>query len=474
MTEGKYQIVCLGGGYVGGPSMTVLAEMCPECDITVIDNDVKRVEAWNSSNLPIHEEKLQGILEKVINKNLHFTTELEGPLSNADIIFIAVSTPTKLVGEGAGRAILIDHVESVARSIGQYAKKSAIVVEKSTVPIGVSRSIKTVLNANSEHNVEFQILSNPEFMAEGSAVDDCHNPDRILIGHEDSEEGRQAANVLRTLYSKWVDPSKIMLTDVWSAELTKLTVSAFLAQRISSMNAMSAICERTGANVNEVARACGADSRIGPKFLKASVGFGGSSLRKDVLSLVYIAESLGLHEVAKYWESVASMNSYQIERFAKDIVHTLFDTLLNKKLAIFGFAYKAQTDDTRDTPAIKVCDLLLEEGAVLNIFDTMVPREQIYHELNANNPKLVTEELFRKKVNIFNTDAYEATRDAHAIIILNDSPEFCSLDYKKIHAEMMKPAFIFDGRNLLNRDILRKIGFCTHGIGVTPDPLESE
>lgn len=464
------KIACIGAGYVGCSSMAVLAEMCPEYNVILVDNDAKKVEAYNSFQLPIFEPKLDQILNKVLNKNLHITTDFQKAVENADIVFIAVNTPTKTIGEGAGKATLVNYVEHVAREISKYATKSSIVVEKSTVPVGVSRSIKSVLNANSNQGIEFQILSNPEFMSEGSAIDNLHNPDRILIGHEDTSECRNAANILKSIYQKWVPEERILLTDCWSAELAKIAMSALLSQRISSINSISAICEKTGANVNEVSRAAGADSRIGPKFLKASVGFGGSTFAKDVLQLVYIAESLGLKEVAKYWEMVVHMNNYQMERFAENIVHTLFDTLMNKVISIFGFAFKAHTNDTRGSPAIKICDLLLEEGAILHIFDQMTTKEQVFSEIIKFNPNRSIEYL-EKKVKIFNKDAYESTKDAHAIVIMNDSPEFCSLDFKKIHDDMMKPAFLFDGRNLLDRKKLREIGFYTHGIGVAPDML---
>lgn len=470
MSADYKNIACIGAGYVGCPSMAVLAEMCPEFTVTLVDNDAKKVDAWNSFKLPIFEPKLDQILKKVLNKNLHITTDLQKAVENADIIFIAVNTPTKTIGEGAGKATLVKHVEHVAREIGRFALKPSIVVEKSTVPVGVSRSIKTVLNANSEHGINFRVLSNPEFMSEGCAIDNLHNPDRILIGHEDNEECREAALILKSIYQKWVPEERILLTDCWSSELAKISMSAFLAQRISSINAISAICEKTGANVNEVSRAVGSDDRIGPKFIKASVGFGGSTFAKDILQLVYIAQSLKLKEVARYWELVVQMNNYQIERFAANIVYTLFSTLMNKTLTIFGFAFKAHTNDTRGSPAIKICDLLLEEGAILNIFDQMTPKEQVFSELQIYNPNL-TNELLEKKVKVFNEDAYLSTKDAHAIVILNDSPEFCSLNFKKIHENMMKPAFIFDGRNLLDRKKLKEIGFYTHGIGVVPDEL---
>ncbi|OHT10045.1 UDP-glucose 6-dehydrogenase [Tritrichomonas foetus] len=462
-------IVCVGAGYVGGPTMAVIAEKCPDIEVTVVDVDERKIEAWKHSPLPIKEPKLEEIVESCRQRNLHFSTDIKSAIEIADLIFIAVGTPTKLVGTGAGKAALIDYVESAARTIGKYATKNTIVVEKSTVPVGVSRSIKTVLNANSANGIKFQILSNPEFLAEGTAIDDLHAPDRILIGHEESPAGRAAADVLISVYAHWVPRERILVTNTWSSELSKLTANAFLAQRISSINAISAICEKTGANVNEVARACGADVRIGSKFLKASVGFGGSCFQKDVLNLVYIAESLGLTEVANYWNSVISMNNYQRKRFANDIVHTMFDTLLNKTLAIFGFAFKADTGDTRESSSIYVCSMLLAEGAILNIYDPKVTKQQMYDELKYLDDTL-TQERFDKNVHVFD-DPYKCTESTHALVVMTEWPCFKTYDYSKIYSSMMKPAFVFDGRNILNREELRSIGFCTHGIGVSPDHI---
>jgi UDPglucose 6-dehydrogenase len=438
--------------------------------VTVVDVDARRIQAWNNVPIPIKEAQLEEIVVRARSRNLRFSTDLAGALAGADMVFIAVGTPTKSMGTGAGRACLVDFVEGAARAIGKYAKKDLIVVEKSTVPVGLSRAIRTLLLANSQPGIKFQILSNPEFLAEGTAIRDLLNPDRILIGHESSEAGLAAAETLISVYRRWVNPSRILTTNVWSSELAKLTANAFLAQRVSSINAISVICEQTGADVNEVARACGADARIGNKFLKASVGFGGSCFQKDVLNLVYIAESLGLAHVARYWQAVVDMNDFQRERFARDIVHTMFDTLLNKRITVYGFAFKADTGDTRESSAIYICNLLLAEGAILNIYDPKVTTEQMFFELNHINPK-ITYEIFDSKVHTFK-DPYECTDGTHAIIILTEWQEFKTYDYKKIYDSMMKPAFVFDGRNLLDRAILRGIGFCTHGIGVTPDKLE--
>jgi UDPglucose 6-dehydrogenase len=469
MTSPIRSIACLGAGYVGACTMAIIADQCSDIQVTVVDVDSARIEAWNGVSIPLQEPNLEEIVFRARAKNLHFSNDMAAAISNADLVFIAVGTPTKTMGTGAGRACLVDYVEGAARMIGKYAKKDLIVVEKSTVPVGLSRAIRTLLLANSQPGIKFQILSNPEFLAEGTAVRDLLAPDRILIGHEDSVEGKAAAETLISVYRKWVDPSHILTTNVWSSELAKLTANAFLAQRVSSINAISVICEHTGADVNEVARACGADMRIGNKFLKASVGFGGSCFQKDVLNLVYIAETLGLTYVAAYWKAVVDMNNFQRERFAHDIVHTMFDTLIDKKVAVFGFAFKADTGDTRESSSIYICDMLLAEGAKLRIYDPKVTEDKMHSELRHLNPQ-TTPELLNGKVEVFK-DPYKCSEETHALIILTEWTVFKSYDYKRIYDSMMKPAFVFDGRNLLDREALRQIGFCTHGIGVVPDKL---
>jgi UDPglucose 6-dehydrogenase len=449
--------------------MAILADRCEDIQVTVLDTDSRLIDAWNKVPIPLKEPNLEEIVVRARAKNLHFSTDMAGAIANADLVFIAVGTPTKTMGTGAGRACLIEYVESAARKIGEFAKKDLIVVEKSTVPVGVSRSIRTLLLANSQQGIKYQILSNPEFLAEGTAVRDLLTPDRILIGHEDSVEGKAAAETLISVYRRWVDPSHILTTNVWSSELAKLAANAFLAQRVSSINAISVICEHTGADVNEVARAVGADGRIGNQFLKASVGFGGSCFQKDVLSLVYIAETLGLKYVAQYWKAVVDMNNFQRERFAHDIVHTMFDTLINKQVAVFGFAFKANTGDTRESSAIYICELLLAEGAQLRIYDPKVTEDEMLVALNHLNPH-ITSDLVPDKLKKCD-DPYECSEKAHALIVLTEWQVFREYDYKRIYDSMMKPAFVFDGRNLLDREALRQIGFCTHGIGVVPDRL---
>jgi UDPglucose 6-dehydrogenase len=462
-------IVCLGVDYVGPTAMAIMADNCPSLQVTVVDSDDHRIASWNSDSIPTKEPQLQDIVTRARKHNLHFSTDIPSAIQQADLVFIAVGTPTKTLGTGAGRACLIEHVEQAARQIGKHATHFLIVVEKSTVPVGTCRGIRTLLAANTNSGIDFQVLSNPEFGAEGTAVEDMLHPDRILIGHEESPAGLAAAEVLRSIYIQWVDARNILMTNAFSSELAKLTANAFLAQRVSSINAISVICEHTGADVNEVARACGKDTRIGDKFLKASVGFGGNTFQKDILALVYIAETLGLSYVASYWQAVIDMNNFQRHRFALDIVHTMFETLLNKHLTIYGVAFKAKTGDTRNSSAIYVCDILLAEGAVLHIHDPQVAEEDLIAALRNINPK-TTAEILSKQVKFF-PNPYECARQTHALIILTEWEEFTRFEYRTIYESMMKPAFVFDGRNILDRDALREIGFCTHGIGVAPDSL---
>lgn len=463
------KIACVGAGYVGGSTMAVIAEKCPEITVTVIDIDNKKIEAWNSNKLPIYEPGLQDIVEKHRGKNLFYTTDAKAAVSDADLVFIAIGTPTKSVGTGAGKAAMLGFFESATRMIAPFLKNNVVVVEKSTVPVGVANSIKTVLHANIEHDTKFEIVSNPEFLAEGTAIRDLHEPSRILIGNNDTPSGIAAGKLLASVYAHWVPQEKILMTNVWSSELSKLTANALLAQRISSINSIAAICEKTGADVNEVARAIGFDTRIGSKFLHASVGFGGSCFQKDIFNLVYIAESLGLTDVALYFNQIILMNDFTRERFARNIVHTMFDTLYHKDVAVFGFAFKADTGDTRESSAITVIDYLLKERGIIHVYDPMVTKWQMYNDLMYYDSNLDTN-ILEKNV-IVHKDPYEACKDAHAIIILTEWPEFKTYDYQKIYNDMTKPAFLFDGRNLLNRDALRQIGFCTHGIGVSPDQL---
>ncbi len=435
--------------------MAMIAHKCADHTVTVVDINQARIDAWNSDELPIYEPGLDEVVKAARGKNLFFSTDVDAGIREADMIFMSVNTPTKTYGAGAGRAADLRYIEKCARKIAEVSEGDKIVVEKSTLPVRTAESIKRILEANAKGR-KFQILSNPEFLAEGTAIDDLNNPDRVLIGGEESAEGEVAIQKLVDVYATWVPREKIITTNVWSSELSKLTANAFLAQRVSSINAISALCEETGANVDEVAAAIGTDSRIGPKFLKSSVGFGGSCFQKDILNLVYLCEHFGLPDVAAYWNSVIEMNDYQKHRFARRVVSTLFNTVSEKKLAVLGFAFKKDTNDTRESAAIYVCRDLIEELANVAIYDPKVPAAQIYHDLQV--------EASDERVSIC-ADAYEATEDAHAVLILTEWDEFKALDFKKIHDRMQKPAFLFDGRNLLDLEALREIGFEARGIG---------
>src|SRR5690606_24911648 len=377
-------ICCIGAGYVGGPTMAVLALKNPEIKITVIDVNQERINAWNDTNLdllPVYEPGLAEIIAKTRNVNLFFSTDVDQAIDDAEMIFISVNTPTKTYGAGKGMAADLKYIELCARQIARVATSPKIVVEKSTLPVRTASTIKTILK-NSENNVAFEILSNAEFLAEGTAISDLLNPDRVLIGGDyHTNQGKQAINTLVSIYENWVPSNKIITTNIWSSELSKLTANAFLAQRISSINAMSAICEATEANIDEVAYAIGKDSRIGEKFLKASVGFGGSCFQKDILNLVYIAQSFGLNEVAAYWEQVILMNNYQKKRFARKIVSEMFNTVSGKKIALLGWAFKKDTNDSRESAAIDIANYLIEEQAELHIYDPKVTPQQILSDL---------------------------------------------------------------------------------------------
>ena len=458
------KICCIGAGYVGGPTMAVIAQKCPQIEVTVVDLNAERIAAWNDadvSNIPIYEPGLSTIVAEARGRNLFFSTDVEKAIDEAQIIFISVNTPTKTYGKGKGMAADLKYIELCARQIAKIAKDNKIVVEKSTLPVRTAEAIKSILD-NTGNGVQFQILSNPEFLAEGTAVQDLLQPDRILIGGDASAEGQHAIAALVNVYSNWVSADKILTTNVWSSELSKLTANAFLAQRISSINAMSELCEKTGADVNEVAKAIGMDSRIGPKFLKASVGFGGSCFQKDILNLVYIAKTYGLNEVADYWEQVIIMNDHQKRRFSSTIVRTLYNTVSDKKIAFLGWAFKKDTNDTRESAAIYVADDLINEHAQIAVYDPKVSRKKVLADLDylesrtaaANANSIVSFE-----------NPYEACEKAHAIAVLTEWDEFVTYDWKKIYDSMQKPAFVFDGRNILNKEELENIGFVYKGIG---------
>ena len=458
------KICCIGAGYVGGPTMAVIAQKCPHIQVTVVDLNEQRIKDWNdpnTDNIPIYEPGLSEIVAEARGRNLFFSTEVEKAIDEAQVIFISVNTPTKTYGKGKGMAADLKYIELCARQIAKVAKENKIVVEKSTLPVRTAEAIKSILD-NTGNGVQFQILSNPEFLAEGTAVTDLLNPDRILIGGDVTPEGQEAINALVEVYGNWVDKDKILTTNVWSSELSKLTANAFLAQRISSINAMSELCEKTGADVNEVAKAIGMDTRIGPKFLKASVGFGGSCFQKDILNLVYIAKSYGLNEVADYWEQVIIMNDHQKRRFSNKIVQTLYNTVADKKITFLGWAFKKDTNDTRESAAIYVADDLINEQAKISVYDPKVSRSKMLSDLSYLETRSAEE---NDSVIMTFENAYEACKNAHAIAILTEWDEFTTYDWQRIYDSMHKPAFIFDGRNILNAAELESIGFIYKGIG---------
>lgn len=458
-------ICCIGAGYVGGPTMAIIAQKCPDIKVTVVDLNQQRINDWNdndTNNIPIYEPGLSDVVAQTRNKNLFFSTEVDKAIHEAELIFISVNTPTKTYGAGKGMAADLKYIELCARQIASIATTNKIIVEKSTLPVRTAEALKSILDSTG-NGVKFQILSNPEFLAEGTAVQDLLNPDRVLIGGENSIDGIEAQNALVDIYANWIPRERILTTNVWSSELSKLTANAFLAQRVSSINAMSELCEKTGADVNEVSKAIGMDKRIGSKFLQSSVGFGGSCFQKDILNLVYISKSYGLNEVANYWEQVIIMNDHQKNRFSANIVKTLYNTVADKKIAFLGWAFKKDTNDTRESAAIYVADNLLNEQAKLSIYDPKVHEKQILNDLNYLETRSNEENL---RLISTNNDAYKACEDAHAIAILTEWDEFKALDWKKIYDQMKKPAFVFDGRNLLDGEKLSEIGFTYYQIGV--------
>ena len=458
------KICCIGAGYVGGPTMAVIAEKCPHIKVTVVDLNEKRIAAWNDvnvDNIPVYEPGLGEIVGKARGKNLFFSTEVDKAIDEAELIFISVNTPTKTYGTGKGMAADLKYIELCARQIARVSKTDKIIVEKSTLPVRTAEAIKSILD-NTGNGVQFQILSNPEFLAEGTAVEDLLSPDRVLIGGETSPEGQKAIEALVDVYANWVPRERILKTNVWSSELSKLTANAFLAQRVSSINAISELCEKTEADVNEVAKAIGMDSRIGSKFLKASVGFGGSCFQKDILNLVYISKAFGLNEVADYWEQVIIMNDHQKRRFSRNIIQTLYNTVSGKKITFLGWAFKKDTNDTRESAAIYVADDLINEQANIGLFDPKVPFQQVLSDLDYLETR--SSEENQKYINSFE-NPYEACKDAHAVAILTEWDEFKDYDWQKIYDNMLKPAFIFDGRNILDAAKMKEIGFVYQAIG---------
>tara|TARA_B100000900_G_scaffold416194_1_gene449919 strand:+ start:2896 stop:4323 length:1428 start_codon:yes stop_codon:yes gene_type:complete len=453
-TEVKHnisKICCIGAGYVGGPTMAVLADNCKNIVITVVDTNQERINNWNSENyddIPVFEPGLAEIIKRRRNINLFFSTNISKEIASADMIFVSVNTPTKKKGIGAGQASDLKWIEICSRDISKYAKGHTIVVEKSTVPVKTAQVIKSILNSKKNKNT-FSVLSNPEFLAEGTAVNDLKNPDRILIGGED----QNAITSLRNIYLNWVGREKIIETNIWSSELSKLTANAFLAQRLSSINSISALCEKTGASTNEVSKAIGADTRIGNKFLNTGPGFGGSCFKKDILNLIYLSNYFELREVASYWQSVIEINEWQKDRICQIIVDKLFGTISGKNITILGFSFKANTNDTRESPAIDISKNLLEEGAKLKIYDPKVNKSQIENDLN-----LKEKDLFKNNEGSweFNTSIEEALIDSDAAIFLTEWQEFCNLDWEKLSQIMRRPAWVFDTRSIVKSDDILK------------------
>lgn len=448
------KILCIGAGYVGGPTMAVIAQKCTRYAVTVVDINPERIAQWNSDRLPIFEPQLEGVIRETRGRNLFFSTDIEQGIREADIIFVSVNTPTKEYGLGAGQAADLQYWEETARQIRRYAATSKVIVEKSTLPVKTAEAMEGILSSGP-NGVRFEVLSNPEFLAEGSAIADLQRPDRVLIGSLETDGGRRAREELVRLYAHWVPRERILTTNLWSSELSKLVANAFLAQRVSSINSISALCERTGADIGEVALAIGMDSRIGSKFLQAGVGFGGSCFKKDILNLVYLCRYYDLREVADYWEQVVRINEYQQERFISTMLHAMFNTLSNKRICLYGFAFKANTGDTRESPAIFIARKLLEERAELVVSD---PQALSNAALDLKRAVGVVR---------FVEDPYRAAEGCHAIAVLTGWEIYAALDYERIYQGMIKPAFVFDGRNVLDHERLLRIGFHVFPIGRT-------
>ncbi len=448
-------ILCIGAGYVGGPTMAMIAMKCPEYRVIVVDIDAERIRAWQSDRLPIYEPGLDRVVKAALNRNLFFSTDVTGAIAQADIIFVSVNTPTKTFGQGKGRAADLQYWEKTARQILAHSTSDKIVVEKSTLPVRTAEAMERILHSGGT-GVHFEVLSNPEFLAEGTAVRDLEEPDRVLIGGHDTDTGRRAVAELTDIYAHWIPRDRILTASVWSSELSKLAANAFLAQRISSINSLSALCERTEADVSEVARAIGMDKRIGPRFLNASVGFGGSCFQKDILNLVYLCDHYGLHEVAAYWEQVVKMNMYQEDRFVDNMIAAMFNTVAGKRIAVLGFAFKADTGDTRESPAIRVVRGLVAERAQVVVTDPQA----------LDNARRDLADLGGSV--LFEPDPVKAAEGAHALAVMTEWSEYETLDYRKVLDRMVKPAFVFDGRNRLDHRKLFDLGFNVYPIGKKP------
>lgn len=437
--------------------MAVIADRCSNIDVHVVDLNEERISQWNSSDLnklPVYEPGLDEVVGRARGRNLRFSTEVANAIAEADLIFLSVNTPTKTRGAGAGQASDLRWIEACARQVAQAAKGHTIVVEKSTLPVRTAETIQTILEAAEEGGKSFSVLSNPEFLAEGTAIQDLEKPDRVLIGGSD----KKAVEALAGIYENWVPKGKILRTNLWSSELSKLTANAFLAQRVSSINSIAAVCERTGADVREVAKGIGTDSRIGAHFLKSGPGFGGSCFKKDILNLVYLCRHFGLSEVADYWEQVVLINNWQQKRIAQLVVQRLFNTVAGKSIAILGFAFKADTNDTRESPAIRIALELLEEGAEIAIHDPKVGETRISQDLGceagdgegqwhiASNPE-------------------EACQSADACIILTEWNEYKEINWVHIASVMRRPAWLFDARAITNAEAAKKAGMKVWTVG---------
>jgi UDPglucose 6-dehydrogenase len=453
--EFQKNILCIGAGYVGGPTMAMIAHQCPQYKVTIVDINPERIAQWNSDFLPIYEPGLYELVKATRNRNLFFSTDIERGIKENDIIFVSVNTPTKTFGTGAGMAADLQYWEKTARQILENSASPKIIIEKSTLPVRTALAMERILNA-TQNGVRFDVLSNPEFLAEGTAINDLKNPDRVLIGSRETEEGLKARETLVEIFANWVPREKIITSNIWSSELSKLVANAFLAQRVSSINAVSALCEMTEADVSEVAKAVGADSRIGSRFLNASIGFGGSCFKKDILNLVYLCRHYGLDDVADYWEGVVKINNYQQERFVRNMLTAMFNTLAGKRICLFGFAFKANTGDTRESPAIYVAKRLLEEQAEVVITDPQALK----------NARIDLADIQGRV--LFVDDPYEAAKGCHAIAIMTEWALYGNLDYARLYRSAEKPAFIFDGRNILDSRHCFEIGFNVYQIGKRP------
>lgn len=454
-------ICCIGAGYVGGPTMSIIAQKNPDIKVNVVDMNADKISAWNSKdldNLPVYEPGLSKVIKEARGRNLFFSTEVNKHIYKADMIFISVNTPTKTSGEGKGYAADLKFVEACAKQIAEVSKTDKIIVEKSTVPVRTSEKIKKILRLNNR-DVDFQILSNPEFLAEGTAMRDLEIPDRVLIGGDNTPGGKKAIESLVKIYSSWVPKENILTTNLWSSELSKLTANAFLAQRISSINSLSELCEETGADIEEVSKAIGMDSRIGSSFLKTSVGFGGSCFQKDILNLVYIARSKKLDKVADYWEQVLIINKHQRDRFSKKIIDLVRNENLEPKVLVLGWAFKKDTNDTRESAAIYVANNLINNYIKIDVYDPKVNEKQVDFDLSYLN------ENYNKSLIKFIKDPISNISDYNLIAIMTEWDEFKNYDWQYIYSKIKKPAFIFDGRNIIDMNQIKKIGFNYFGLG---------